>query len=370
MKKFNNKYSINSGRQIDCFWFFLLQWLRLLVLSCTRIRDKISGIFFHDPNINKRYPKAIENKIANNKIFKMRTSKKIIKWALMLVLIASAGNSIAQGPYPSSTVTQTVCIGSQPYGVIATTGSSYSWSITPGTGNGTITSGQGTNLITVDWATAGTATLQVVETNSTNCQGSSVSIAVTIIPNNTIALTSAAGTDAQTPCINTAITNITYATTGATGATVTGLPAGVTGTWSGNVVTISGTPTVLGPFTYTVTLTGGCGVVTKTGTITVTAANTIVLTSAAGTDAQTPCINTAITNITYATTGATGATVTGLPSGVTGAWSGNVVTISGTPTVLGPFTYTVTLTGGCGVVTKTGTITVNPKPTTSPIYHN
>ena len=52
--------------------------------------------------------------------------------------------------------------------------------------------------------------------------------------------------------------------------------------------------------------------ITTTGTITVTPDNTVNSTSAAGTDAQTVCINTAITNITYATTGATGATVTGL----------------------------------------------------------
>ena len=57
-------------------------------------------------------------------------------------------------------------------------------------------------------------------------------------------MTSPAGTDAQNVCINTAITSITYATTGATGATVTGLPAGVSGSWVANVVTISGTPTV------------------------------------------------------------------------------------------------------------------------------
>jgi hypothetical protein len=112
-------------------------------------------------------------------------------------------------------------------------------------------------------------------------------------------------------------------------ATITGLPAGVTGVWAANVVTISGTPTAAGTFNYTVTLTGGCGTVTATGTITVNPNNTIVLTSATGTDAQTVCINTPITNITYATTGATGATVTGLPAGVTGVWAANVVTISG-----------------------------------------
>ncbi|MQP53850.1 peptidase S8/S53 subtilisin kexin sedolisin, partial [Flavobacterium sp. LMO9] len=70
----------------------------------------------------------------------------------------------------------------------------------------------------------------------------------TVTPLNTIA----SGTN-QTVCINSAITNITLATTGATGATFAGLPAGVTGSWSGNVATISGTPTVSGTFNYTVT---------------------------------------------------------------------------------------------------------------------
>jgi len=85
---------------------------------------------------------------------------------------------------------------------------------------------------------------------------------------------------------------------------------------------------------------------------------------------QTVCINTAITNITYSTTGATGATFSGLPAGVNGVWAGGVVTISGTPTVSGTFNYTVILTGGCGAITATGTITINPKPTTITITHN
>ncbi|MBK9734632.1 MAG: hypothetical protein IPO92_06555 [Saprospiraceae bacterium] len=89
-----------------------------------------------------------------------------------------------------------------------------------------------------------------------------------------------------------------------------------------------------------------------------------LLTSAAGTNAQTACINTAITSITYATTGAMGATITGLQTGVSGSFSGTAgsgtVTISGTPSVDGSFPYTVTLTGGpCGGVTAAGTITVN-----------
>ena len=175
-------------------------------------------------------------------------------------------------------------------------------------------------------------------------------------------MTSAVGTNAQTLCINTAITNITYSTTGATGATFIGLPAGVTGNWASNVVTLSGTPTTSGTFNYTATTTGGCGGTTATGIITVTPNNTIILTSAVGTNAQTHCLNTAITNITYSTTGATGATFSGLPAGVTGNWVGNVVTISGTPSASGTFNYTVTTTGGCGGTTVIGTITVNPLP--------
>ncbi len=87
----------------------------------------------------------------------------------------------------------------------------------------------------------------------------------------------------------------------------------------------------------------------------------ITLTSAPGTDNQTVYVNTAITPITYSTTGATGATFSDLPAGVTGTFSGGYITISGTPTVAGTFNYTVTLTGGCGgVTTATGTIIVRP----------
>ena len=188
---------------------------------------------------------------------------------------------------------------------------------------------------------------------------SSASVISTVT--SSIVLSSSAGTNNQSLCNSTPITNITYATTGATGANVTGLPQGVGGNWNNNVFTISGTPTQAGTFNYEVTLTGGCNPTKVQGTLVVNLSNnTIALTSAAGTNTQSSCRNATITNITYATTGATNANVTGLPPGVQGSWGNNVVTISGTPVpTSGTFNYTVTLTGGCGNITATGSIAIN-----------
>jgi len=173
--------------------------------------------------------------------------------------------------------------------------------------------------------------------------------------------TVSAASSSPTLCINTALTPITHNTTGATGiGTPTGLPAGVTAVWSNNVITISGTPTVSGSFNYSIPLTGGTGTVNATGSMTVTAANTV----SSASSSPTLCISTALTNITHNTTGATGiGTATGLPSGVTATWSSNVITISGTPTASGTFSYSIPLTGGCSSVNATGTIVVNPANT-------
>lgn len=195
---------------------------------------------------------------------------------------------------------------------------------------------------------------------------------ITVTEDGTVTLTSAPGSDNQTICINTALSPITYAVGGSgTGGNVTGLPAGLNGVFAGGVITISGSPTVSGTFNYTVNTTGPCVNPTATGTITVTPDATITLTSAPGTNNQTVCINTPITNITYAVAGSgTGGAVAGLPAGVTGAFAGGIITISGTPTVSGTFSYTVSTTGPCVTPTATGTITVDPDATitlTSPV---
>jgi hypothetical protein len=142
----------------------------------------------------------------------------------------------------------------------------------------------------------------------------------------TVTQTTSAASTTPTLCISTVLTDITHATTGAAGiGTATGLPAGVTAAFASNTITISGT-TVSGTFNYSIPL-GGCGG-NATGTITVTPNNT----ASAASTTPTLCISTVLTDITHATTGATGIERPGLPAGVTAF---GIPLQCGTPTVSG-----------------------------------
>ena len=118
--------------------------------------------------------------------------------------------------------------------------------------------------------------------------------------------------------------------------------------------------------TYTMTATArGCSV-SDDVKVSISPLNTTSSTSSS----PILCINSALTNVTHTTTGATGiGTISNLPSGVSAEWTSNQIIISGTPTISGTFPYSIPLTGGCGNVNATGTIKVNPKPLTSSIYH-
>jgi hypothetical protein len=180
-----------------------------------------------------------------------------------------------------------------------------------------------------------------------------------------ITATNTVGVGPSTPslCINTTLTDIIHTTTGATGiGSATGFPPGVTAAWLANTITISGTPTVSGTFNYSIPLTGGCGSVNATGTITVNSVNaTPANTVSSSSSTPSGCINMVLTDITHITTGAKGiGSATGLPPGVKAAWSANTITISGRPTALGTFNYSIPLTGGCGSVTAIGTMNVTP----------
>ena len=130
-------------------------------------------------------------------------------------------------------------------------------------------------------------------------------------------------------------------------ATVDSNTGAVVGIGSGNTI-----------ITYTII---GCRNVSITFTMTVKPNNTIILISPSGSNNQTVIDSNAINPISYETTGATGAIVTGLPSGVSFSWTPNLLIISGIPTITGTFNYTVTMIGGCNVGSNvaSGSITVN-----------
>jgi gliding motility-associated-like protein len=276
---------------------------------------------------------------------------------------ASAANTVVINPLPTVTVNSpTVCAGTSAT-VTAAPGIAgtynYAWTVP-------VTAIAPGNVASFSTTVAGNYSV-ILTDPTTTCASASASGLVTITPLPTLVLTSAATTTLQALCINTAITPITYTVGGsATNAMVTGLPTGVNGIFASGVFTITGIPTVSGTFNYTVTTTGGClPAVSLFGTITVSPLSTLILTSAAVTTNQILCMNTALSTITYAVGGsATGAIVTGLPTGVTGSFTGGGVAINGTPTVSGSFNYTVTTTGGCSpTVILGGTITVKPLST-------
>jgi gliding motility-associated-like protein len=94
-------------------------------------------------------------------------------------------------------------------------------------------------------------------------------------------LTSATETTNQTICLGETITDITYTFGGdATNVTVVDLPAGVTTTIASGILTISGTPSTTGSFTYTVSSVGCSPELTLQGTITIANAPTFTNLSA------------------------------------------------------------------------------------------
>jgi len=262
----------------------------------------------------------------------------------------------------ASTTNQTLCINTAITNITYSTlgvlsgvvsnlppGVSYTWSLNTLTISGTPTA-------------AGVYNFQVMTTGA--CSGTpnplpSATGTIVVTATNTIYLTSAVATTNQILCRNTAITPITYTTVGNSGVTVTGLPTGITASYnsSNRRLTISGTADTVGTVNYTVTMSGGCnsGAQVMTGTILYRPIYSLTLLSNEATlNQNSVCSGTAITEIRFRTTGATGAQFNGLPAGLAGSWSADTVRITGTPTVLGTFIFRIDLVGGpCNSGTRT-----------------
>jgi len=154
-------------------------------------------------------------------------------------------------------------------------------------------------------------------------------------------------------------------TTGATGiGTATGLPTGMTATWSNNSIKISGTPTAASTFNYTIPLTGGCGSVNATGITVVNACKNVIVDPS--TVEQTIFFGEYMTPINIEAQNATGISIDPqspfrLPNGLEAIFdiNSNFITILGKPTEAGMFMFKIEVTGGCEAVFAQGTINVS-----------
>lgn len=206
----------------------------------------------------------------------------------------------------------------------------------------------------------------------TGCLSTDTTAIINIDANHHIQWDATSGSENQPLCVNTSIVAIRYTLSG--GATnvnfIPSLPAGLTSTVGGTplTLTISGAPTTPSNYSFDIVTSGNtCLKDMTTVTINVAPDHAISLQGTSD-SAQSVCVNTPIDPIVYDLGGgATGATVSGLPPGVTGVVTpGNTFTISGTPTTTagGPlFNFFLQTTGNTCVKANTiGEIRVSPYP--------
>jgi hypothetical protein len=280
--------------------------------------------------------------------------------------------TVKQSPTPTFTAQPgaTACRNSDVTYTTQSGQSNYVWTI-PGTlgVDYSITSGGAStnNSIVLKWLTTGNKTVTINYNNSNSC-AAPVAVSSTTTA---ISPTSVAGTVSGAGAICSGATKA-LTLSGNTG-TVTKWQSSTASDFSTALTDISNTTTslttsALSVPTYfrAVVTSGSCSEAISSGVlVTITPDNAATLTSAAGTNSQTVNINSSITTITYTISGATGATFSDLPTGVSGNYNAGTVTISGTPSVPGTFNYSVNLTGGCGTISGTGTIIIRNVPVLS-----
>jgi hypothetical protein len=298
----------------------------------------------------------------------MKTKFKIAQIGILLILTSSFLIGKAQ-PYPN-TGNQSVCLNAtEPYGVINTPGSTYTWSIIPiASGNGTIT-GNGNSSITVTWNSVGTCTLQVIETLASGCVGLPVTMIVTVNPiPNVNPVTSVSYCAGQT--------TVAIPFSGSVAGTVfnwtnsdpsIGLGANGTGPIPSFTAINAGTVPVVATITVTPTA-NGCPGTPITFTITVNPTATV---NPIADVAYCNGATTAVIPLTSPVGGATFAWTNSDPSiGLAAGGAGNIPSFTATNAGVAPVVATITVTpsaNGCVGTPLTFTITVNPSTTVNPV---
>jgi hypothetical protein len=135
-------------------------------------------------------------------------------------------------------------------------------------GSGTITATAGTNGDGIRWDDNTVVSPRTVDlpgpyyavaTSAAGCESGTMSVSVTIKP--VPFINHSGGLASQVVSMNTAIAGMTYTATNSAVISMTGgsFPTGITGTPSGSSFSISGTPTAVGTFGYSLTATAANG---------------------------------------------------------------------------------------------------------------
>ncbi len=102
---------------------------------------------------------------------------------------------------------------------------------------------------------------------SSNPQAVSASFSISVLPQNTVQLTSAIGSNFQNICTGSPISSITYSVFGISSIQTDSLPLGVTASFANNIITLAGSSSLVKENNYVINLLGGCLASTVTGTI-------------------------------------------------------------------------------------------------------
>jgi hypothetical protein len=301
-------------------------------------------------------------------LFSMKPKLLMLKWTLLILLLACACGAWAQSdPSPI----QTVSTGNEPYLVTATPGSTYTWTVTPGT-SGTEWRINGTgNNITVDWNITGVYTLSVVERNAAGCDGPHQEVVVTVNERADVIATPASEAICSGTATNIALSSSTGTTTFAWTASLTSGTASGFSDGAGSTIAQALTNTTTSVATVSYTITPTTNATTGTPITVVVTVNPLPVPTITPT-VNPVCFGTA--DVVYTTEpGMTNYTWVAMGGLVTAGGTSTDNTVTVTWNGSGPYSVSVNYHNANGCTSTRPAIqnvTITPRPVTSPIYHN
>ncbi len=252
---------------------------------------------------------------------------KITNVVYTIQVLPYNGPTVITGPSP-------LCSNSSgTYSVSASSGTSFTWTVT----GGTITSGQGTNVVNVNWGNGPNGSISVIGYNSKGCASTSItlnvfiqSVVVNAGPNSAICLGNSVTLTSQG--------GVLYAWSPSTGLS------------NPNISNPVATPTLTTIYTVSVTSAAGC---TSTGTVSITVNPKPTINTGGN---QSICIGS-IAALGGSPTGPAGSTYNWNPS--TGLSCSTCANPNANPTATTNYTLVVTSSANC---TNTAIVILTVKP--------